>query len=111
MCFTECYDLSDKNMFLCTIEILPDDLDKIKYKSIYDKPGYGTAAKKGEYFWILRLKVSNDFDSVEVYKPESQSIVFKEWFIFCLYEYAPNKILVSVASSDFFLVRDFTLVR
>ena len=76
MCFTECYDKSDKNMFLCTIEILPDELDKIKYKSMYDQPGFGTASKKGEYFWISRLKLSDNFDSIEVYEPEDQSIVF-----------------------------------
>ena len=75
-CFSECYDQSDKNMFLCTIEILPDELDKIKYKSMYDQPGFGTASKKGEYFWISRLKLSDNFDSIEVYEPENQSIVF-----------------------------------
>ena len=31
-------------------------------------------------------------------------MVFEEWYTLSLYEYAPNKILVTVPSTDFFLV-------
>ena len=37
---------------------------------MYDQPGFGTAAKKDEYFWILRLKLSKNWDSIEAYDPE-----------------------------------------
>ena len=38
-------------------------------------------------------------------------MVFKEWDIFCLYEYAKDKILATTMSHVLFLIQDFDLVK
>ena len=70
------------------MRVFSEDIGKIKYKSMYDLKSYGPAAYPGQYFWILRLKFSSSWDSLMAYEPETQSMVFKEWKPYSLYEYA-----------------------
>jgi len=50
-------------------------------------------------------------DSLEAYDPKNQSMVFEEWYMLSLFEYASNKILATVPSTDLFLIQDFNLVK
>ena len=55
--------------------------------------------------------MSNEWDSLIAYEPDTQSIIFKEWKLIEAYEYAKDKILVTTMSNVLFLVQDFCLVK
>ena len=45
------------------------------------------------------------------YRPENQSILFKDWCILALYEYAYNKIIASTERNCLFIIVDFIVVK
>ena len=42
--FAECFDRCDRDKFLCVLEVFPDELEKVKHKSIYGSTGSVTGA-------------------------------------------------------------------
>ena len=55
--------------------------------------------------------MSDRWDSLSAYKPDTQSIIFKEWKPLAVYEYAKGKILVTTTSNVLFLIEGFCLVK
>ena len=62
-------------------------------------------------FWIPRLQFTESWDGLIVHKPETQSILFKDWCIISLCEYAPNKILAATSESSMFIILDFNVAK
>ena len=83
-------------MILVSLRIYTNELEKITYKSLHEQAysGYPIDVRPGQYFWIPRLQLTQSYDGMAVYKPETQSILFKDYVPHCLYEYSFNKILV-----------------
>ena len=93
------------------MKISPDDLKKISYKSFCEKPftGNENCCIPGSFFYIPRLQFTDSWESITSYKPESHSILFKDWYILTFCEYSPNKILATTLGNCMFIIIDFNV--
>ena len=77
--FALCHNPDDKNIFLCSVRLWPEDLDKISYKTLYDEPSFGHSAFKGQFCWNMKFQFSSSQDSLVAYKTKTESILLKDW--------------------------------
>ena len=100
-------------MIFVNIRILPDELKKISHKSFYKEPitGYEECATPGYFWYIPRLQFNDSWDRISIHNPETQSLLFKDWCVCGICEFAPNKILATTLGNCMFIIHDFNVAK
>ena len=97
-------------IIVCLIE--EEDDEKFPCKSIYDQRLAKVTSRIGRKYWILRVKLNKEGDSLMPYNEITESTLFKDEVPNYLFEFAKNKLLVSDgAASHMYLVVDWCVVK
>ena len=68
----------ESNLILLTLRVYTNEIDKISYRTLYEKTysGYPVDVRPGQYFWVLKLQCTELWDNLEAYKfnPVAQGV-------------------------------------
>ena len=106
-CIAQNFSKSDSAGFICGFEIDPDDISKIKTKSVYDECFGENETFKGKAFILLRLRKNDDSFSLEIYNQDKNSMIFKDEAPNALFEFALDKLLITQYPANCYIVEEW----